>query len=74
MNYLLLFGGIEYQIEFNKEEYFEAADPDSIIEIRSISIKDWRKKQKRKLTKRLKENSKSKNPFVRIIYTPMTNG
>ena len=59
--------------DFNKEEYFEAADPDSIIEIRSISIKDWRKKQKRKLTKRLKENSKSKNPFVRIIYTPMGN-
>ena len=25
MNYLLLFGGIEYQIEFNKEEYFSKA-------------------------------------------------
>lgn len=60
--------------EYNKDDYYEAADPDSIIDIKSISVRDWRKKQNRKLSKRRKENYKARNTFVRIIYTPMTNG
>ena len=60
--------------EYDRDDYFEAADPESIIQIRSISVKEWRKKKKRKSSKRRKEECKANNTFVKIIYTPMSNG
>ena len=53
--------------------HFEPADPASIIEIKSAPLKSFRKENNRKWIKWIRNNSGGKNPFVRIIYTPMGN-
>ena len=62
----------------NLEPYYEQADPDSIIEIRSVSPKAFRKSQNKKW-KQWKRGPGghtllNEKQYVRIIYTPMTNG
>ena len=58
-------------------DYFESANSDSIIEIKSVTPKAFRKERNRKWNKRERGASGSKlneREFVRIIYTPMING
>lgn len=58
----------------DSNKHFEPAEPDSIIEIRSSSLKSLRKEQNKKWTEWKRPDSRGKNPFARIIYTPMKNG
>jgi len=55
----------------------QATDDNAVVEIRSVSKKAFRK-DKNKKWKNWKRGSNgtctSKNPFVRMIYTPMING
>jgi hypothetical protein len=63
--------------DFPKEMFFEATANDAVVEIHSETRKSYRKKKNKKWKdwKRGTGGTKSgKNPFVRIIYTPMTNG
>lgn len=55
--------------------HFDTASPDSIIEIKSDYVKSFFKEKNRKWNKRIINRNKDegKNPFVRIIYTPMGN-
>ena len=63
--------------KFDKNHYYEPADSDSIIEIKGDSIKSFKKAQNTKWRKYMKcSNNRKlhKNQYVRIIYTPMSNG
>lgn len=65
--------------KFNIETYYEPADPDSVIQIVSGLRKDFLKERKRKTFRKYKLSSGStstsvKNPYAKIIYTPMANG
>ena len=63
--------------QFDNNEYFESADSDSVIDIKGMLKKDFRRNQKKKWHKLMKcyNNRKShSNQYVRIIYTPMSNG
>ncbi len=76
MRHLRLCHNISVSKKFDKEEYFEPADSESVVEIKSITHKQFRKEQNKKFTKysRHKGSRTEHSQFVRIIYTPMTNG
>lgn len=60
--------------ECSIETYYEPADPESIVEIKSVPLKSFVKERNRKKNKKRRETITGKNPFVKIIYTPMVNG
>lgn len=60
--------------DYRIDDYFEPADPDAVIEIFSDSRKAYRKKKNKKWNKWSRNTGTGKNPFARIIYTPMVNG
>lgn len=60
--------------DYYMDKYFEPAEPDAVIEIFSDSRKAYRKKKNKKWNKWNRNHSGGKNPFVRIIYTPVVNG
>ncbi len=60
-----------------KSDYFEAAAPDSVIEIFSDTHKAYRKLKNEKWNKRNRKSMRqiyNSKEYVRIIYTPMKNG
>lgn len=66
---------------FEREVYFEPADPDSVIQIISGLRRDFLKERRRKTFGKYKLSSGTRSkektyvrPYVRIIYTPMSNG
>lgn len=57
-------------------EYFELADPEAVCEIMSTTRKAYIKQKNKKWTtwrKASKSKKVTKNPFAKIIYTPMGN-
>ena len=72
--HLRLIHNISVSKDFCVGDYFEPTDPDAVIEIFSDSRKTYRKKKNKKWNKWNRNHSEGKNPFVRIIYTPMVNG
>ena len=69
--HLRLIHNISVSKDFCVGDYFEPTDPDAVIEIFSDSRKVYRKKKNKKWNKWNRNHSEGKNPFVRIIYTPM---
>ena len=72
--HLRLIHNISVSKDFCVGDYFEPTDPDAVIEIFSDSRKTYRKKKNKKWNKWNRNHRGGKNPFVRIIYTPMDNG
>ncbi len=62
--------------KYDKESYFEPADPDALVEFYHGGLKEYMKKRNKKWTnwkKGSKGSKPAKNPFAKIIYTPMGN-
>ena len=62
--------------KYNKDTYFEPTDSDIPLDFYHGGLKKYMKNRNKKWTNwkiDLKETKTTKNPFAKIIYTPMGN-
>ena len=57
-----------------KNKYYETADADAVVEISSITRKAFRKLKNLKWKRDNNDKKVKGRQYIRIIYTPMTNG